>query len=132
MQIVRALPAILLLAASAMKGQQPTSPIEIPRAASEDTLQVVGIERLRSDLPNSVGGVDVLLTWSNLSPTKTVKYATFMLAPFNRVDDAVASEIGGTVLQSVRVVGPIPPGQKSDELRWKNVWYNSTIARVQL
>lgn len=80
------------------------------------------------------------LTWRNLSPTKTVKYATFLLVPYNAVDDSVASEIGRRVSAKVQVVGPVAPGEErggfswlgSGPLRWKNVWYNSTIVRVEL
>lgn len=107
----------------------------------KDTSQVVRIEYLSSGPPNSAGGVDVLLAWRNLSPTKTVKYATFLLVPYNAVNDPVASEIGRRVFANLQVVGPVAPGKESGKgigswtggpLRFKNVWYNSTIVRVEL
>jgi hypothetical protein len=85
------------------------------------------------------------LAWRNLSPTKTVKYAHFEVVPFNAVDDSVASEIGDKILARLRDTGPVKPGEWSgspgkvsespdryDYNEWENVWYNSTIVRVEL
>lgn len=106
---------------------------------------VIRIENLRSVPPNSAGGVEVRLAWRNLSPTKTVKYATFEVVPYNAVDDSVESEIGGKILARLEDVGPVAPGKWSgvadgdsetasrfDTVDWENVWYNSTIVRVEL
>jgi hypothetical protein len=123
--------ALFLLAATSVRleGQTP-----------KDSSDAIGIEILVTSPPNSVGGVDVLLTWRNLSP-KTVKYASFFVVPFNAVDDSVPSQIGRKVRATLQMTGPIAPGVESGKphtwtgngpLRWKNVWYNSTIVRAEL
>lgn len=110
---------------------------------TKDTSAAIRIENLRSVEPNSAGGVEVRLAWRNLSLTKTVKYAIFEVVPFNAVDDSVASEIGNKIFARLRDVGPVLPGQwsalrakdgsdKFDISSWDNVWYNSTIVRVEL
>lgn len=132
---------LALVSSTAYAQDQPESRSRPVVESSKDTSRVIRIERLYSEPPNSVGGVDVRLTWGNLAPNKTVKYLRLLLVPYNAVSDPVASQIGRRVFANIQVVGPVAPGEEqgkaftwtgSGPLRWKNVWYNSTIVRVEL
>lgn len=81
-----------------------------------------------SNPPNSAGGVDVEINFTNDSKSE-IKYITFMVTPYNAVNDPVASEIGGMVQAALTGTGPYPQSQKGDlyTLLWENVWYNSTV-----
>jgi len=82
--------------------------------------------------PNSAGGVDCNIVWKNTSD-KTVKYARFTVAPYNAVDDMVASEIGGDTYKRLKATGPVKPGATDGYgTTWECIWYNSTIAYMKI
>lgn len=62
------------------------------------------------DLPNSAGGMSVLLGIKNLSE-KTIKCCMLYFVPINAVGDKVACSITGKVENGVRVTDPL--AQKS-------------------
>lgn len=79
--------------------------------------------------PNSAGGVDISIDFRNLS-SKTIKYITFSVTPFNAVDDPVFSEIGSKSTVNLKFTGPVNPAISKGEYSsaaWATVWYNSTI-----
>jgi hypothetical protein len=65
-------------------------------------------------LRNSANGIDVMMTWENLSPDKTIKYAWFEVEFVNNVGDVVASEMPGRPdVTRLQATGPIAPGGRS-------------------
>jgi hypothetical protein len=93
------------------------------------SLQIV---KLKTEKPNSAGGVDCNIVWKNTSD-KTVKYIRFSVAPFNAVNDMVASEIGNKTYVKLEVTGPVKPGETyGRDTLWESVWYNSTISYMQI
>lgn len=80
--------------------------------------------------PNSAGGVGVRFRYRN-DGEKTIKYATFTVAPYNAVQDIQRSATGGHSAVGLKVTGPIEAGG-SGEYTFANVWYNPTITTVAL
>ena len=80
--------------------------------------------------PNSVGGVDFVIEYKNISG-KQIKYLTFTVVPYNAVDDIVPCDIRGYKNFRGKVTGPIDNG-KTDRCYWDCAWYNSTIKRIQV
>ncbi len=76
------------------------------------------------DVPNSAGGVSVRFDFRNTGE-KTIKYATFVFAFINRVNDVVGKD-------TVRFTGPLNPGATSKGLLWENAIYDHTVAGVFL
>ena len=88
---------------------------------------VVRIRKVITSSPNSVGGVDLRIYWTNKS-NKTIKYVNFYVEAYNAVNDVVVSEIGWEARECVKVTGPIAPGVNYGENGyWDCVWYNNTI-----
>jgi len=87
----------------------------------------------KSSIPNSAGGVDCNIVWKNLSD-KTIKYVTFTVIPFNRVNDSVIGEHkykGGSY--DLEVTGPIKGKEiYGFETYWSCVWYNSSIDYIKI
>lgn len=84
----------------------------------------LSIYKLETANPNSVGGVDVDIMFSN-DNKKAIKYIYFHVTPYNAVNDIVYSQIGNKSTAGLQVTGAIEYGHKSSS--WENVWYNSTI-----
>lgn len=79
--------------------------------------------------PNSADGVDISIAFRNLS-SKTIKYITFSVTPFNAVDDPVFSEIGNKSTVNLKFTGPVDPAIEKGTYStgiWETVWYNRTI-----
>jgi hypothetical protein len=93
---------------------------------------IIRVQSITTSEPNFAGGVDLHIIWTNKS-SKTIKYVTFQVVPYNAVGDPQSSEIGGTSSFGGKVTGPINPGQTygGDSL-WENAWYNSTIKTAKL
>jgi hypothetical protein len=84
--------------------------------------------------PNSAGGVSCMVRWTNIGE-KDIKYVTFTVTPYNRVNDIVASTIGNQSTAKLQVTGPYPINKEWENIRantWENVWYNSTIDHMRL
>jgi hypothetical protein len=102
---------------------------EVLPEAIVTSLQIV---KVKTEEPNSAGGVDCNIVCKNTSD-KTVKYIRFSVAPFNAVNDMVASEIGNKTYVKLELTGPIKPGETSGrDTLWETVWYNSTISHMQI
>ena len=108
---------LLFLVSSISFGQKKVQPI-------------IEITRITTDEPNSAGGVNLNISWENLSK-KTIKYIKFGVDPYNRVNDPVACEITGDVRKYCESVGPHDPGA-TESATWENVWYNNTIVRAKI
>lgn len=57
---------------------------------------------------NSVGGISPTIYWRNNS-TKTIKYVTFTVTPYNAVWDPVRCSIRGYSTHQLQVTGPVAP-----------------------
>lgn len=102
------------------------------RSTRDRVRDVVRVQRVWTDRPNSAGGVDLNIVWQNRS-AKTVKYAYFTLVPYNAVGDAVACSIRDYSEYTAEVTGPIRPGQTyGGGMPWENAWYNNTIKRARV
>lgn len=101
---------------------------------------------------NSADGVSMYITWDNNSE-KEIKYITFKVQLYNRVNDPVDCTIRKQSIEYLQQTGPIPQGkgnyiaffrdvvfkgievsvaEESKDLdngwsgvRWENIWYNS-------
>lgn len=83
------------------------------------------------DWPNSAGGVDVLMPVENLHESRTIKYLTVEVTPFNAVGDPVVDRVSGDSTVKVRATGPIDPGAFR-LLGWEDVWHNETVVCVEV
>lgn len=94
---------------------------------------IVRVSRVFPGTPNSAGGVNLYVIWTNMSE-KTVKYAYFTVKPYNAVDDVVTCEIRDYSNYTARDDGPKAKGEgnPSTYWRWENAWYNNSIKRVEL
>lgn len=101
--------------------------------ATKTARDILRIKKVITSTPNSAGGVDLNIHWTNMSD-KTIKYIVFTVNAYNAVDDIVYSDIGYSK-SAVRVqeTGPIKKGDgnKSGYL-WSNTWYNSTISYAKI
>ncbi len=80
--------------------------------------------------PDSVGGVGVQFSFRN-EGEKTIKYVTISFIPYNQVDDAVSSSIGGRSEFGIICTGPIAPNKKQSG-RCECIWYNYSITSVRV
>jgi hypothetical protein len=74
--------------------------------------------------PDLAGGWDVGITYKN-NTSKTVKYITYYLIPYNPVGDVV----GNTIV--LKLTGPINPNNFG-EVNFEGVSYNNTLSKVVL
>ena len=81
--------------------------------------------------PNSAGGVSVFIDWQNISE-KEIKYLTFTVVPYNRVNDIAPSSIGNTIEAHLRATGPFSSNHIQKNTGYRNVWYNSTISYIKI
>lgn len=89
------------------------------------------------DGPNSAGGVGVSVVYRLLGSSKTAKYITFTVTPFNAVGDMVVDRISGSSQRKLKATGPIDPrpieaGTYDEVASWDPIWYNSTIYCLRL
>ena len=99
--------------------------VSVRRAAS-----VIQINETRLGYPNSAGGCDYHLVFTNLS-SKTIKYLHWSGQVYNRVNDPVYCEIRRTSTFSGRDTGPIAPGENGGGC-WNCIVYNYTADTVKL
>jgi len=86
--------------------------------------------------PNSAGGRDAIIYWTNTT-NKTIKYIWFHVTAYNAVDDIVVCSIKQKTSTSLQLTGPIEHGKGGSgivagESRWSNVWYNWDIRRMKI
>lgn len=80
--------------------------------------------------PGKAGDVSVTCRMFNAG-TKTIKYITFFLVPYNQVGDVVACTASGVTEVSVKVTGPLEP-EEDGKVEWEDLWFNETITEVKL
>lgn len=98
----------------------------------EKCASLISVSKVSVDKPNSAGGVDLHIEWTNKAD-KTIKYITFTVLPYNAVDDVVKCEIRGLSAAGCQVTGPVKPGASyGSDYRWECVWYNNTITWARL
>lgn len=66
----------------------------------------IRVAKIETSYPNSVGGVDLDIYWSNQSD-KIIKYITFSVQAYNAVGDAVQCEVRRTSMLYGKSTGPI-------------------------
>ena len=94
--------------------------------ADIDFKNYIQLLSVKTDEPNSAGGVNLHIIWKNTSD-KTVKYAHFTCDLYNAVDDKVADTITRNYSQTGTVTGPIEPGAVyGKNYLWENFWWNNT------
>ena len=99
------------------------------KSALQNTIRVT---RVWCSSPNSAGGVDAYVSFTNKS-SKTIKYITWTVVPYNAVGDIVESEIGNTSTANLSDTGPYKTGQgHGSGWYWDCIWYNSTITSIKL
>ena len=75
---------------------------------------------------NSVGGVDLSISWKYLNKSKDIKYIYFDMLPYNTVGDPVKGKYDNGV-KTGKITGPISSSNKKIISKWSTFWYNSTI-----
>ena len=60
---------------------------------------------------NSANGIDVMVTWKNISPDKTIKYCYMDIYLKNAVGDHVPCQITRQDSVTLKFTGPYPPGK---------------------
>ena len=99
-------------------------------ASVRSAAAVIRIDETRLDYPNSAGGCDYHLYFTNLS-TKTIKYLRWSGLAYNRVNDPAYCEIRRTASCSGYYTGPIAPKNEGWGC-WDCVVYNYTADTVKL
>ena len=83
---------------------------------------------------NSVGGIDVLINFTNTSG-RTINYLTFVIEAYNRVGDPVRCEIKRSSTAALRATGPYQHGRGTSLFnpgQWKVVMYNRSISEIRI
>lgn len=94
---------------------------------SEDPLHV---DHFYLKNPDSAGGVGAVLKYENQTD-KTIKYLRLKITPYNAVDDKQYCEIQDRSTMTLKVTGPVAPGE-SDYAEWRAIWYNYSIRKFTL
>lgn len=94
----------------------------------------IKVYKCYSGSPDSAGGVDLYITYANMSDSKVIKYARFTCVPYNNVNDPVTCQIRRNSSFTAQDEGPYRKGEGnlSTYWYWQNAWYNSTIKYVKL
>ncbi len=91
-----------------------------------DFTKVIQLLSIKTDEPNSAGGINLYIKWKNTSD-KTVKYAYFTCELYNAVDDKVNDTISGSYKFTGKVTGPVQPNEiKGKDTYWQNAWWNNS------
>lgn len=100
--------------------------------ACKNARSIIIVKSVTTSQPNSAEGVDLHIVWTNES-SKTIKYVSFKVTPYNAVGDPVSSEIGDSSDFKAEVTGPINSGATYGDGRvWENAWYNSSIVNAKI
>lgn len=83
---------------------------------------------------NSANGIDVSITWKNLSAEKTIKYCWFVAEFANSVGDVVTSTIGDKKEVNLEATGPYKPGKTTwgGLHGWSAAFYHPNASTVRL
>lgn len=94
---------------------------------SSDVENILDITSLKYKI-DSVGGIEIYLTFLNKSSTKTINYITIEMEFYNAVGDVIADDISGGKTATLKFTGPLEPGKKSDNTGWGPSFYNATFS----
>ena len=90
------------------------------------------ISYINTSNPNSAGGVDLYITFMNISD-KTIKYVIFSVEAYNAVDDPVRCNIKNDEYFNGQVTGPIEPlEQHGKNSLCENALYNNSIKYAKI
>lgn len=90
------------------------------------------ITGVRPSEPDSADGVDIQIGVINLREGETIRYLRFVVQPYNAVGDQVEGEIHGRDKAKLELTGPIEPDGAELWIHFGNIFYNATIACVEL
>ena len=99
-------------------------------ATAKAAAKAITIEDSTLDYPNSVGGCDYYLKYTNNS-SKTIKYLYWTGITYNAVDDPVSCEIRRTSTFSGKNTGPIASGESGGGY-WDCIVYNYSADYMRL
>ncbi len=97
----------------------------------------INVSFIRASTPNSVGGVDINIYWTNTSD-KIVKYASFNVEAYNEVGDPVMCTVRRESVRGLLHTGPTDPGHPRGILgtsgvsSWENILYNHSVYMFRL
>lgn len=121
---------IVLVSLLAACAAGPTGAQRADAQAARDAGIPIMVTLIPQSWPNSAGGVDAGVTFTNISG-RTLKYVNFDVAAFNGVGDLAPCTIRRRALADLRVTGPIEP-DANRRAAWGNVWYNYSIRCTQI
>ena len=103
---------------------------------AKNTGAKIVIDDYSPSAPNSAGGRDAIIYWTNTT-NKTIKYILFHVTAYNAVGDVEVCSIKQKTSTSLQITGPIEHGKGGSgsfmgESRWSNVWYNWNIRRIRV
>ena len=107
---------------------------EALKSAQDKAREIVRVKKLGKSSPNSAGGVDLYIGYTNNSD-KVIKYITFTVTPYNAVGDRAVSEIGNISTFRARDTGPKAKGEGlagNSSWCWSNAWYSWEIDSLKL
>lgn len=111
---------------------------EESRVAEQSQLQeenlkknAVRLSNVYTSEPNSAGGVDLHINFTNVS-NKTIKYIYLTAVAYNAVNDPVYCEIRGESSRGGKYTGPLEPGCSTGDIYLDCLWYNSTIKYAKI
>jgi hypothetical protein len=92
------------------------------------------IKGIGVDEINSADGVSYFIDWGYFDYSKSIKYISFTVVPYNNVGEIQTCRISGKSAATGRITGPI---SASDSFtyglgKWDDAWYNSTITWIKL
>lgn len=99
-------------------------------ASTKKALKTIRITQAYLNSPNSAGGCDYILYYTNTSQ-KTIKYLIWEGHVYNAVNDRVSCEIRRTSYANGRDTGPVAPGQQGGGL-WDCITYNFSARELKL
>ena len=92
-----------------------------------DVPNILDITSLEYEI-NSVGGIDVYMTFVNKLSTKTINYITVEMEFLNAVGDVLRDNISKNKTASLLFTGPLNAGETSRKTYWRACFYNSTFS----
>jgi hypothetical protein len=80
---------------------------------------------------NRADGIDIHITYQNLSKSRTIKYATFEVVLINAVGDVVTTTIRRNKVTRLEDTGPIGP-RSTSWAKWKNAAYHPNARNLRI
>ncbi|MDO8768791.1 MAG: hypothetical protein Q7K57_08815 [Burkholderiaceae bacterium] len=75
---------------------------------------------------NSAGGVVPMAVFINPNKKSAIKYIHMQVTMYNAVGDVIRSSIGGLSTAHLKFTGPLGADERTSNVTWKPIWYNST------